>query len=371
MYIDATLKLLDPSSRFSKNNKEIDSEKRLDCVKRCKKEMENMSEIESISDMTELRKHMERLRNYCDPYLHQRFKPSVELLCEKMVNLADEYANDLIKMKNLLKIDYDHSLNIQTKVNIKKYSTYVMVSYNDDKFFLNINVYNKLKSLYEMANENVIKDELNFSIWCLHYRYRTLLGGLRKFEGSGLQAAVPRETFSKMHELFDVSMECFASPFNCYFSNYCSVFNDIDILFNSSGSFFHFHPTEGSFEANPPFCDEVIDAMRKHMENLLDNAKEKPLSFIIYLPHWENPPSIPIENLKKSKYLRKWFILNPDEHRYLNGFQQDSKPTHKFIPVHSSIVLFLQNDLGYEKWNPTEEKVKILRDSFLSNDTIN
>src|SRR5690606_31596859 len=139
-----------------------------------------------------------------------------------------------------------------------EYNTHVMVSNNDDKFFLNINVYKKLKSLYEMANENVIEDEFNFSVWCLHYRYRTLLGGLRKFEGSGLQAAVPPETFLKMNELFDVSMECFASPFNCYFSNYCSVFNDIDILFNSSGSFFHFNPTEGSFEANPPFCDEVI-----------------------------------------------------------------------------------------------------------------
>lgn len=39
--------------------------------------------------------------------------------------------------------------------------------------------------------------------------------------------------------------------------------------FCSLGSFFDFRPTEGAFEANPPFVRDVILKMANHMEHLL------------------------------------------------------------------------------------------------------
>ena len=83
-----------------------------------------------------------------------------------------------------------------------------------------------------------------------------------------------------------VDMECFASPLNCYYPRFCSAFSDTDTPFGSLGSFFEFRPDEGSYEANPPFVPEVIEAMAMHMESLLDSTT-KPLNFVIIVPCWK------------------------------------------------------------------------------------
>lgn len=365
MYIESLNKMLDKSSRIIKNVVDIDESQRIECLKKCNEVKERMDEILKISDYDKLKMIMDKLKDDCTPYLYNLFKKLIESLCERMVKLADEKAKELVSMKNEIKVIRYYDNNI-----IEKQSyDHILLSYkNENSISIHKDVYYKLKKLYEMAHKGQIinKNELNFSIWCLYNRYKTLLGGTRRFEGTGLQAAVPSKTFKTMNELFDVSMECFASPFNCFFSNYCSVFSDIDVLFNSSGSFFHFYPTEGSFEANPPFCEEIIESMNQHMEFLLNNAKDKPLSFIIYLPNWMNPPSDAIEYIKKSKYLRHSFVVESNEHRYISGFKIDSGRIRSFQPVHSSIVFFLQNDAAYEKWKPTEEKVNTLKISFSS-----
>lgn len=37
----------------------------------------------------------------------------------------------------------------------------------------------------------------------------------------------------------------------------------------------------GSFEANPPFTEELMDLMVSHMERLLEEAGDNPLSFAV------------------------------------------------------------------------------------------
>jgi phosphorylated CTD-interacting factor 1 len=115
---------------------------------------------------------------------------------------------------------------------------------------------------------------------------------------------------------------------------------------------------------NPPFCEELMEKMNAHLETLLANS-DKPLSFIIFLPHWMTPPSVPIEYLKTSKFLRESFIVEANEHKYCSGFQQTGEATRSFTPVHSSIVFFLQNDAGFSKWQPTPEKIAEVRQAFL------
>ena len=39
---------------------------------------------------------------------------------------------------------------------------------------------------------------------------------------------------------------------------------------SSVGSFFDFRPTEGAYEANPPFVRDVILKMANHMDGLLE-----------------------------------------------------------------------------------------------------
>lgn len=56
------------------------------------------------------------------------------------------------------------------------------------------------------------------------------------------------------------ALRCFASPLNQHYGAFCSAFPDVDAVFGSSGSFFHFFPSEGSFECNPPFQTDSIVA---------------------------------------------------------------------------------------------------------------
>ena len=88
-----------------------------------------------------------------------------------------------------------------------------------------------------------------------------------------------------LKDLFGVSAELFASPMNSYLTNYCSVFPDLDSKFGSSGSFWHFNPTEGSYEANPPFVQYLMVKMVQRMETLLRES-DKPLSFAVIVPAW-------------------------------------------------------------------------------------
>ncbi len=98
---------------------------------------------------------------------------------------------------------------------------------------------------------------------------------------------------------FDCRTECFASPLNCRYGRFCSAFSDTDAPFGSLGSFFDFHPTEGCFEANPPFTPFLMERMARHMEALLETSEasgegeaekgepKKPLSFIVIIPAWD------------------------------------------------------------------------------------
>ena len=68
-------------------------------------------------------------------------------------------------------------------------------------------------------------------------RYESLSGA-----AAGYQMALTEDIFDKLHTLYGVEHECFASPLNAYFPNYCSLYYDTDKYFGSHGSFFNFFP---------------------------------------------------------------------------------------------------------------------------------
>ena len=59
-------------------------------------------------------------------------------------------------------------------------------------------------------------------------------------------------------------------------------------------------PLCGSFEANPPFCEELMDATISHFERLLEESLE-PLSFIVFLPEWREPAPAALLRLEASR----------------------------------------------------------------------
>src|SRR3546814_361298 len=116
--------------------------------------------------------------------------------------------------------------------------------------------------------------------------------------------AFPASGFRLLQELFGVEAECFASPLNVTLDKFCSVGYDTDRYFGSAGSFWKFHGRDpkwhsaetdmqrggGSYEANPPFVEEVMDEMAMKITELLQDAEQRniPLSFCVIVPGWDD-----------------------------------------------------------------------------------
>lgn len=76
----------------------------------------------------------------------------------------------------------------------------------------------------------------------------------------------------------------------------------------------------GSFEANPPFSEELMTAAFDHFERLLRDSNE-PLSFIVFVPEWRNPTPPPLSKLEASIFKRHQVAVAPLEHEYRSGLQ--------------------------------------------------
>jgi hypothetical protein len=154
-------------------------------------------------------------------------------------------------------------------------------------------------------------------LYCVVARYEAFAGNT-----SGLQGALPHHVFDALERVCGVNQECFASPLNCHFPVYCSAFPDTDKWFGSRGSFFtSFHPTSGCFEANPPFVNDTMLAMVRHLEVLLVAAAagHTPLLFFVIVPSWSDAAYFAL--MRDSPFLRGSSQLARKGHEYIDGLQ--------------------------------------------------
>ncbi|CAM9416480.1 unnamed protein product [Chrysoparadoxa australica] len=217
--------------------------------------------------------------------------------------------------------------------------------------------YHKLRQLYGEYSGNGSADTPGFhsALFSLLMRYESLQGG-------GFQAAVMGSTFDVLRDQLGVALECFASPLNCRYSRYCSAFLDTDAAFGSIGSFFNFHPTHGSFQANPPFVHEVILRMAEHIDALLCEATG-PMLFVVIIPSWDHLSSW--QALHQSKFMLHHIKLNQADHGYCEGKQQLRRSRFKVASFDTSLF-YMANAAGEALW-PWSEKVETsITQSFVS-----
>ncbi|XP_029467589.1 mRNA (2'-O-methyladenosine-N(6)-)-methyltransferase [Rhinatrema bivittatum] len=330
---------------------------------------------------------LEHLRKQCGPHMAAVAKDSVEGICSKIYHISCEYVKRirekhlaLLKENNIpeevetpeiqdrLVYCYPVRLSIPSPpmpcVEMHMENNIACVRYKGEMVKVSRNYFSKLWYLYRYS----CIDDSGFEkflhrVWCLLRRYQVMFGvGL--YEGTGLQGALPVHVFEAIHKLFGVSFECFASPLNCYFKQYCSAFSDTDGYFGSRGPCLDFYPVSGSFEANPPFCEELMDAMVTHFETLLESSKE-PLSFIVFIPEWRDPPTPALTRMEQSKFKRQQLVLPAFDHEYRSGSQHVCKKEEMYYKaVHNTAILFLQNDPGFTKWQPTPERLQELTTTY-------
>ena len=224
-----------------------------------------------------------------------------------------------------------------------------------------------IKSMNELPEDDRILFQK--SLYCCLARYEAL-------KGAGYQCALPGLAFDAAAECgLGNTIECFASPLNCRYERFCSAFPDIESRFGSLGSFFDdtaFNPTEGSFEANPPFVPETMVAMGEKLERLLDDSERGPLSFLVVVPAWGAGIQF-VENLETSVHLRASSRVRASEHAFCDGAQhtkplassKKKKNDKKHVPdpdlrpsSWDTAVILLQNDAGAIKWKVDSAKLE-------------
>ncbi|XP_077192254.1 LOW QUALITY PROTEIN: mRNA (2'-O-methyladenosine-N(6)-)-methyltransferase [Paroedura picta] len=327
---------------------------------------------------------LEHLRKQCGPHVSAAAKDSVEGICSKIYHISLEYVKR-IREKHLA-ILKEHGISAEGEappevedrlvycfpvrlaipspplpsVEMHLENNVVCVRYKGEMVKVSRNYFSKLWLLYRYSCiDDPGSERFLLRVWCLLRRYQMMFGvGL--YEGTGLQGALPVHVFEALHKLFGVSFECFASPLNCYFKQYCSAFLDIDGYFGSRGPCLDFFPISGSFQANPPFCEELMDAMVSHFENLLEVSSE-PLSFIVFIPEWRDPPTPALMRMEQSRFKRHQLILPAFDHEYRSGSQHVCKKEEMYYKaVHNTAIFFLQNNAGFAKWEPTAERLQEL-----------
>uniref|UniRef100_A0A4W6FHR9 mRNA (2'-O-methyladenosine-N(6)-)-methyltransferase n=1 Tax=Lates calcarifer TaxID=8187 RepID=A0A4W6FHR9_LATCA len=327
---------------------------------------------------------LEHLRQQCGPHVAAVAKDSVEGICSKIYQLSAEYSRRLRQThlsllctltpepacasppQSRLVYCYPVRLAIPSpplpRVELHFENDVACLRFRGEMVKVNRGHFSKLELLYRYSCIDDPRFEKFLSrVWCLLKRYQEMFGSGAN-EGTGLQGALPVSVFEALNRQFGVSFECFASPLNCYFKQFCSAFPDIDGFFGSRGPFLMFSPVSGSFEANPPFCEELMDAMVTHFEDLLDQSSE-PLSFIVFVPEWRDPVTPALTRMEGSRFLRHQLSVPAYEHEYRSGSQHICKRCY-YRAVHGTAVLFLQNDAGFAKWAPTPERLAELTAAY-------
>ncbi|CAH1270740.1 PCIF1 [Branchiostoma lanceolatum] len=337
--------------------------------------------------LEDYQERLTHLKTQCGPHLSEAAKSSVEGICQKIYHLSCESAKKIYdKHWEILKehgIEEIHRKFEVHKRRVQCYQIHMVVScprlpsisyhvennvgclrFKGEVLTLNQNYLQKLEHLYRIhcRDDRPLENFLP-RVWCLLRRYQTLFGSSPN-EGTGLQGALPVPVFEAMHKHFGVTFELFASPLNCYFRQYCSAFPDTDGYFGSRGPVLDFHPVSGSFEANPPFSEELLNAMAEHLERLLATSSE-PLSFLVFIPEWRDPPIPALLRMENSIFKRKTVVVPAFEHEYRSGLQHVCSGNDLYHKsVHGTLVLILQNEAGFAKWGPTDDRVKGLLDAY-------
>ncbi|XP_075159850.1 phosphorylated CTD-interacting factor 1 [Haematobia irritans] len=332
------------------------------------------------------------LRRQCEPHLTETVKGSVEALCAKIYHLSAEHARK-IRERHIALLK-EHGIPEPTPPppppHLKKVWCYpiqfavpsprmpaieyvqdrdhMIIKYTPstlnqpDAQYINLTHLQKLEQLYRYNCFDDKKFDLFIGrVWCLLKRYQTFLGNVLNSsqEAELTQASLPTPVFECLHRHFGVSFECFASPFNSYFRQYCSAFADTDAYFGSRGPFLDFKPVSGSFQVNPPHCEELIDAALAHVDKLLSESME-PLSFIIFLPEWKS-----ISKLEENIYKRRSMVVLGMAHEYRHGYQHIIPKTDVNVKcMQGTQVVWLQNSAGHARWGPNENLVEALREAF-------
>eukprot|EP00501_MAST-03F_sp_TOSAG23-6_P001803 GSMAST32.ASY1.ANO1.1881.1 assembled CDS len=308
------------------------------------------------------------LRDECAPLFNKIVLPDVDFVCKTLSDAAVRVVTDLASLSAKEQVGESKIEIIEGGRHRGSLEGLVRVSFKDDYLELNLQHLTKLRTLYTIHNATLstMANDVTADTQNVVQLSSNTKDGVEKEEesnGRNMHAAASEGTFRCMIDEFEVCMESYGSPFNCFFQRFGSAFPDTDGPFGSVGSFFDYTPVEGSFECGPPYVQETMDRMAERIDVLLEQS-QRPLSFIVFVPDWYDPPLPAKITMEKSKFLRADLVAPGNGHTYVVGLQhkplaQGRKRYYK-VP-HGTHLYWMQNDAGFAKWPPTKEKLAKLQ----------
>lgn len=317
---------------------------------------------------------LEAVRDFYYPLLMKVLRKSVQQLGKNLDCAVHKFMNDE-EVKALLsqaceekiEVEVQNIANDMCRFSIDKEKMCTTLRNQNVVYDVKLSRIEMLKAQFKTSriSEAEVSANCKFheAVWCMLHRYQSLFGpgGI----GSGWHLATPITVMETLRDIFQVQHECFASPLNFFFPTFCSVYPDTDFYFGSTGTFSEFNfEGGGSFQAGPPYNTSIMQKMADTFHAALETTSE-PLSFVCVVPDWEG--SKPIEDLKHSKYNRAALSLAKNDHYYLCGFQHFCKPKHLHTRFEcATYVCWLQNESGFQLWNPSKDRVCQIKDAFMS-----
>lgn len=371
------------------------------------KALQWLNRCEDTEAVRQLRKEVEALGSWLDGEgrtfarrrgpadecpLRQRLRQLPETLGKSFQELARPLADKvaailsdetLTVVKEMGSLGNDQAEKQENVVHLEQTELGMTVRYADDALQLSRLHHAKLRALFEVHNPHPTgscPEEKEFwentfrrALYVMLRRYVTFIGLDPSVEGQiggNMHAAAPETAFDWLREELGVQAEGFASPLNCYFATFCSAFPDTDSVFGSVGSFFDFWPPEGSFEVGPPYTEEVMESMAKHLLKLLETTRASgaPMSFVVFVPDWSDPPCSALEILDGQSFssFRRTrggpcILLEGRRHHYISGVQFFADKGHNadqryYVVPHGQRAYVLQNDSGAKKWPFTPQR---------------
>lgn len=239
------------------------------------------------------------------------------------------------------------------------------VQYNGHSCIINTDRLLKLLALYKKHTDKhatLLDDVFARRLYCVIMRYETISS-----YNDGYQMAFPNRGFELLRSMVGVTAECFASPLNVTLDQYCSVAYDTDRFFGSCGSFWKFDGESGSYEANPPFTEEIMERMAKHILHIL-TTHEEPFSFAVIIPAWMDDNCNAFQIMTHTDMARPsrgdFIKLDKFKHNYCPGMQH-RQPFQEQTSKSATLIFFLQNEAGSRKWPVTYELFSQFKKSLL------
>jgi hypothetical protein len=330
---------------------ELSEEEKNSLNEQCNEAIKWAKSLRHDDERTRIVDKIKELQCSLCPLLTKKLHSRVELTCSLLLRAAGQFNTKLHEQQRTK----EEIASQYLQVKVERSSKELTLEFKTQKVVVQIEHYNKLKALFRRTCGDHT-DLVPGCLFAMLLRYEMCMSPSLPRKGSGLHAALPGKMFSALNELFGVTTECFASPLNSFYGSYCSAYPDTDVFFGSFGSFFNYRPTSGSFEVNPPFVEQVILKCAERIDTLLSDAQSEPLSFIVFIPNWED--SLGLQRMVASSFMRHNMVLRKFEHSYVSGLQHQEKPSYvQYKAVHATRVIFLQNDLGYKKWTPCTENL--------------